>query len=530
MGDLDDQLRRLADRRAARTPATTSAGVTAAPTGPRGRLPVWIAAAAVLAALAGSAVWLADQNDENGTDVAATSTTTVPSVSTTTDPGPAATMSVSADDYGVRLEIPATWSAIEPGRTWGGDDGFVAVDVTPGAGLAEAVEGVVASGGFGDTATVAVTTVGGRPARLIAGNEATVGSELGDFVAGGVVVELPGPIMVRDESWTVLAISGDLVHLATVLDSLEWIDSTTPADRPDPVRAEIDAVDPTVAYDLAVGTDVGIELRRTFTDDVDVLVGPATELAFLVDGWLISQDEPQGPVRAGRTTFPDELDLGEGEIRLLDAAIVDGAASALVTRRTGTTPEDTTERLLLVGVEDRSVTDLGVVGGWESGLDDGRFADGAIALRKSAEGFTWIAALDYSGTELWATPETFDATLRMTVLSDTVLALNPGWAADGAAPIFATRRFELRSGELMENVSTRLTPVDGVALDEVFCRRLVMWPAPSCGQSSGPPVQIDFYTRTIAPLLGPVSAGTPTAVDATVSTTFPPSAPREVPG
>ena len=395
MGDLDDQLRRLAEQRAARTPVTTSADVrTAEPQRPS-RFPVLLAAVATFAVLAGLAIWLAGQNDENGTDVAGSTTTSPPPASTTAPP--------------------------------------------------------------------------------------------------------PDP--------------------------------TTPApvDRPDPVRAEIDAVDPAVAYDLVVGTDVGIELRRTFTDDVDVLVGPATELAFLVDGWLISQDESQGPVRAGRTTFPNELDLGEGETRLLDAAIVDGAASALVTRRTGTTPENTTERLLLVGVEDRSVTDLGVVGGWESGLDDGRFADGAIALLKSAEGFTWIAALDYSGTELWATPETFDATLRMTVSSDTVLALNPSWAADGAAPIFPIRRFELRSGELMETVSTRLTPVDGVALDEVYCRRLVMWPAPSCGQSSGPPVQIDFYTRTIAPLLGPVSAGTPTAVDATVSTTFPPSAPREVP-
>jgi hypothetical protein len=536
MGDLDDQLRRLAEQRAARTPVTTSADVaTAEPQRPN-RFPVLLAAAATFAVLTGLAIWLAGQNDENGTDVAGTTTTGPPPVSTTAPPpvpitpekdtGPTPTMTVSATDYGVRLEIPAGWAEIEQGRTWGDDGGFVAVDVAPGATVAEASDRAIADSDsfFGDAPTITETTVGGRPARLIVGNAATVGSDFGDFLMSGVVIELATPITVHDESWDVLAIVGDLPHLTGILESLEWIDPTTPA----PVRAEIDAIDPTVAYDLVVGTTAGIELRRTFTDDVDVLSGAPTELAFLVDGWLISQDEPRGPVRVGTGPFPDGLDVGEGDLRLFDAAIVDGRASALVTRRTGTTPDDSRERLLMVDVVAGSVADLGVVGGWESGLADARFADGAIALLRSTEGFTRVSALDYSGTELWSTPEDFEGPQNIAVASDTVWIVDPGWNADDTAPQISETRYELRNGDIIDETTRVLTPVDGVALDEVYCRRLMMWAGAICSQTIGSPVQLDLFTQTIAPVQGPLSGGITTAVDVAVSTTFPPPTPREV--
>jgi hypothetical protein len=531
MGDLDDQLRRLAQQRAARTPMTTPADVFGAAPRRTSRFPVLIAAAAIFAALAGLAIWLADGDAEDGTNVAGitsttTTTTSAPDPTTPTDPpssGP--TVVVSADDYGVLLRVPETWLEIEPGRTWGGDSGFAAVDVVAGGTLAEAADASIAGSRFllGSAPTIAETTVAGRPALLISGNEPAIGSDLGEFVMGAVVIEAPTPITVHDESWAYLTVGGDLANLPAVLASLEWIPPATP-----PTRSEIVFPDPNVSYDLVVGTAAGIELRRTFTQDVDIIPKAPTELAFFIDGWLVSQAEGRGPVQVQFVrSATDQLDLGEGRIRLQDAAIVDGRATALVTRRTGTTPEDTKERLLMVDLADRSVTDLGVVGGWESGVDDARFADGAIALLKSAEGFTWIAALDYSGTELWTTPETFDGVQGITVFSDTVSALNPTWTADLAAPFFETRRFELRSGDLIDNVSMRLTPVDGVVLDEVYCRRLVSWPGPSCGQAVGAPVEINFYSQTIAALPGALSGGTPTAVDAAVSTEFPPLAPCE---
>jgi hypothetical protein len=83
MGDLDDQLRRLADQRASQTPETfaTTAMATAS-SGGRTSPAWWLAGAAMLAILAGAGAWLiGDQED-------------------------------AAVNFGVAIEAPAEWEEI----------------------------------------------------------------------------------------------------------------------------------------------------------------------------------------------------------------------------------------------------------------------------------------------------------------------------------------------------------------------------------------------------------------------------------
>src|SRR3546814_5734554 len=105
-----------------------------------------------------------------------------------------------------------------------------------------------------------------------------------------------------------------------------------------------------------------------------------TTLAFNVGGsQLVAQadaapdgtDVPShtGPILVVHDGEITEISPGSGEqIRLLDAAMVEGRPTALATVRRGSTPEDTEEELVRIDIESGDTTSAGAVGGRESGV------------------------------------------------------------------------------------------------------------------------------------------------------------------
>lgn len=313
----------------------------------------------------------------------------------------------------------------------------------------------------GDSPTIAETTIKGQPARIVRGSEPVV-----DAVATALLlVTLPEGFTGRDDTLETLHIQAEVDDIDAIAASLCWIGTAT--------RVNVDSPDPTIEYDIIVGTPTGVELRHT---DESVRVDAIDSL---------------GPVSL--------------------AFFVDGQAVALVSRRTGQTPETANEDLLLVDLGDESVTNLGRFGGWESGVADARMGEGAIALYLSAEGFTWLAAIDYDGAELWAHTEEFDRAQGIVLKSDVVFATQ----IDTSIPIITLTPFDLRTGV------TRGDEMSSAFRHSNFangCFRMVAMPF-LCERRDFQPLLLDFQLG--GEVLTSLTTGTPTVVNATATAAFP---------
>jgi len=498
MGELDDQLRRLADQRTERI-STTSAATALATRPPSGaNVRWWVAAAAMLAVLAGTGAWLA-AGDGDDAGVAGTTTTVPPSSSVPALPNLDDTQVLLARNYGVQVVAPIAWSEIEPGRTWGDDSGFVAIDVAPdGSAVQSAVQVALdAERVLGATPLIEDVIVAGQPAvRLTGTDEAT--EDVGTFVYVVTVVELPSPITIRDASVSNIVVASDIDHHDQILASLQWLE---PNDPTPPV--------PNGTYDAAAAGPEGIDLRRPGTHEIDHLDAPGltgAEIAFVLPGPLVVfQSGLSGLAdRVLHVTSGAGTDLlASGQIQLLDAAVIDGTPTALFARRTGDSPETADVRLTLLDLNLAVETDLGRFGGWESGVADARLGDGAIAVHLAAEGFEWIEVIDYAGELQWSTEAEWEQRGALALDGESVIWVDvsvPG----GTNPLVRWWTFDLRSGEFIGVAEREFADATFDFEDDRRCDRpewgFVLWC--NVGRGEQPPQQLDLETGVIEPVPG----------------------------
>ena len=187
------------------------------------------------------------------------------------------------------------------------------------------------------------------------------------------------------------------------------------------------------------------------------------------------------------TSEPDE------EVRLHDAGLVNGRTVALVTARRGSNPDDTDERLLLLDLETSERTDLGSVGGWESGLSHARLAGSRIVTVLSAGAQSFLIVRGIDGAIEWQAPDSVvDARVSVAVVDDEVILLQPGFDGEGLRPRLGVDRYDLATGARTSSQTLSLRPTEGVGVEAGFCSyaeavadRLI------CDRSSAGPIEID---------------------------------------
>jgi len=220
--------------------------------------------------------------------------------------------------------------------------------------------------------------------------------------------------------------------------------------------------------------------------------------------------QPTGPILVLEDGVSRELDTGQGtEVRLHDAGVVDGRPMAIVTVRSGSTPEDTEEGLFLIDIETGVRTDLGIVGGWESGLSQARLAGAHVVTLLDAGAQSHLIVRSITGAVEWEGPDTVvDSFVSVAVIRDEVLLLEPSFQGADFQPNLGIHRYDLESGANLAPAETvALHPLAGTEIDAGFCfyaessSGLLL-----CDQSSGGPLEIDAATGTTRPVEG-VDAG-----------------------
>ncbi|MDW3219901.1 MAG: hypothetical protein R8F63_14900 [Acidimicrobiales bacterium] len=440
------------------------------------------------------------------------------------EPAQAETTTVDAVDFGVRIEIPAHWEPIEDGRTWGGDDGWVAVDVLPSTDVGPFLDSL---GVTEDEVDIGDTTVLGSTATLVTTRDA-IELEFGTFAVSGAIVPTPAPVLQHDEAWDQIVIGGDADHLADILASAEWIGSTGPTPPPtDGERLDVEAPDPAATYDLVAGTSEGVEFRDLHSNRVDrMLVGP-TQLAFYVGGYVVHEADDEShsapPITVWHEAGSYVIDLGDGfrQTQLRDVALVDGVAKALVTKQTGATIEDWVDDLLIVDLATGDVERLTAAGSWEVGASAVRFADGAIAMAMGLGGETWIEVIDHDGDPLWRTEPSIEEPGLLWTRGDIATAYDARVTPTGERSIELVS-YDLQTGDEVVRTLRQLSVEPGTDLADGWCRRAVAYQDIACQQSGGPPIYVALDLGLIHPGPEPgLTEGAPTTVDREVSATFP---------
>ncbi len=227
-----------------------------------------------------------------------------------------------------------------------------------------------------------------------------------------------------------------------------------------------------------------------------------------VDGTIVSQAgidddsypiRPTGPITVesatGATQRFIEPDPGR-EVRLLDAATVDGVPTLLYTSSVTQpgAPEDAEERLFMHDLDTGERTDLGVVGGWESGIEQARITQRGIAALTYEGVIISLDLLDTTGSIVDGIEIGEEQTWSLAAFPTgdfEVRVFNPGFdGSDSFRPVLASKLITLDGGVGDEVVD--IVP-DGFAIDAGFCHHADIGTfVLLCDQSSDHPIAIDL--------------------------------------
>lgn len=193
--------------------------------------------------------------------------------------------------------------------------------------------------------------------------------------------------------------------------------------------------------------------------------------------------------------------------RLLDAEVVGGQPTALIAVRSGSSPEETYEDLVLVdllGGGQRTVTHRAA---WESSHLAARLrADGDVIGLYSAGVALLLARWSPTSPEpVWSTAVGSDASLDLTMHGEDIELIQVTFDADGGfSPAITVTPVDRRRGGL--GVATtevvRSSDVDA----KVSCREWLDPHTLLCGRAAKPPVSIDVDDGSLRPLAGPIGA------------------------
>jgi hypothetical protein len=283
-------------------------------------------------------------------------------------------------------------------------------------------------------------------------------------------------------------------------------------------------VGPGLSSPLPVGSVIssasGIEQVAESGDLVRLSDEPAAR-AFAIRDLVVWQGGEAGAVyplpRTGPVLVLDGGDqralpaeLGE-ELTLHDVGVVEGRAVAVVTAQRGTSPEDTDERLLLVDLETNDRTDVGSVGGWESGVSRARLVGDRIVTLAAVSVEQRVVVRSLDGAVVWEAAEpVVDGIVGLAVDGEQVLQIEPIFVGDDFDPQLDITRYELSAGAPTSTESIALQLTNGLEIEGGFCNA----PEASagqlvCDQSDGPPIVIDLDTGETTVITG-IDAGVPT--------------------
>lgn len=283
-----------------------------------------------------------------------------------------------------------------------------------------------------------------------------------------------------------------------------------------------------ISSELGIETVVGGEPSRLSDEPTAVAfsVGGGAIVAQGAETGDVNPAWPTGPVLVLEDGATREL-VAEpgGEVRLHDAGLVDGRAVAVVTARTGSNPDDTDERLLLVDLETGERTDLGSIGGWEAGLTHAQLAGSRIVTIVSGEARFFLVVRRLDGAIEWEAPDSVhDAAVSVAVTGDRVLRLQPRFEGAAFEPQLVIDHFDLTSGAPLSSDTISLRPNRGLEIEAGFCsfaessaQGLV------CDRTGAGPIEIDLESGATAPVAS-VDRGRATLPRAPGAVTPPPEA------
>ncbi len=178
--------------------------------------------------------------------------------------------------------------------------------------------------------------------------------------------------------------------------------STTPTTKPVTTTMPQAALS---SGNLIVAGQEGISVVRD--GQTEVVYDLATRLALDdLRGGVVFQLQVSSPTTilwlpAGATQ-PEELAVpgGTETLQLHDVAIIEGSPTVVYTRRSGTTPEDTTEELFVHDLATGQSRQVVRVGGWESGPSQVSYGGGRFLVSRLAEAETSFQFLSEAGEPL----------------------------------------------------------------------------------------------------------------------------------
>jgi hypothetical protein len=272
--------------------------------------------------------------------------------------------------------------------------------------------------------------------------------------------------------------------------------SPVPVDSPIVVAGSsgVHVVDSDGAFGLVLDQPVG---RAFIVGDALVTQGSSDSASFLVP--------PEGPVTVTDVSGTRTFSLGQ-RLELFDAGLVNGRPVMLVAVTTGFGPDDLEQRLLLVDLGTLEPVDLGVVGGWESGVASAKLSP-EVVVHASVFGGS-LTAVELDGTLKWERSFEWSGgeAGEIVVAGGSLLLVEPRFVGDEFAPFLDITELELVTGIELGSVELALTLPEGVVIEGAFCPTAEYATSQLiCSQSYGPPLVIDLETGEV--LLLPVGTG-----------------------
>lgn len=291
----------------------------------------------------------------------------------------------------------------------------------------------------------------------------------------------------------------------TVPSSTTSTTQTTTTTTLAPALAEL----PRVAEEV-VASDDGIFLVLHGDEaPIGQLWDQPTALAFMVGEDLVVAQRSaesdvypwrtEGPIVAFDPTGTRSLPMGDEQLTLFDAGVVAGRPVALASSTIEGGPDTRDVRLVLLDLITGERSDLGSVGGWESGVAQARLAADRVALVSGGEGRQGIRVLSMDGTELWALPPGPEASTALSVREDQLIVLEPGFVEPNFTPTITLDRYALEDGTQLGTTTVTLQLGDDVRIDGGFCFTAEwMGEGLVCDQTYGGPLLIDVFSGTVA--------------------------------
>lgn len=304
-------------------------------------------------------------------------------------------------------------------------------------------------------------------------------------------------------------------------DQVVEVDTTGPAEVVSPVPAAPDRRVVLPPFDLAgplvLAGGTGVELvdpSGAVTSIAQEPVGAAYALGNDVVVFQAAMPlpgiyplRPNGRIQVWSSGSVTEVAVPDGvaEWMLLDVGVVDGRPFALVAERSGFTPEDAIEELVLVDLDGGQRRVVVRRPAWESGHRAGRLlGDGdVVGLVGTGASVTLARWSQGAGAAVWSVEVAEDRNVELVLGRASADVIESGFDAPSGGPRLGFRSYDLATGEPLG--STTVEPESPEIDTGLVCRGRLDPEIVLCGRSGGAPLAIGL-DGSVEPIPGPIGA------------------------